>query len=283
MWYTVLITLILDVGGLLLIYALLRDRVRRAASSDAHIAEIRDEVSRLLVELNRTTDRNIALIEDRIASLNELLSSADKKIGLLRRETEKHDVGTQIYSRLAEGRSRVSGAQGQVSRPRSGREESAQHPREREEMAPVTAVGESGAFAEVGGMPQPRQERDQMPPGAAGEVVAGGGASPLAVELSEVPENRPGGSSLRESQRRGQMPQPRQERDQMPPPRQERDRMPPGAAAGGAAAGKPPDLQQRVVMLHNAGFAASLIAGRVGVPLGEVELIIALQERKGRA
>ena len=276
MWYTVLITLILDVGGLLLIYALLRDRVRRAASSDAHIAEIRDEVSRLLVELNRTTDRNIALIEDRIASLNELLSSADKKIGLLRRETEKHDVGTQIYSRLAEGRSRVSGAQGQVSRPRSGREESAQHPREREEMAPVTAVGESGAFAEVGGMPQPRQERDQMPPAAAGEVVAGGGAPPLAVELSEVPENRPGGSSLRESQRR----------DQMPPPRQERDQMPPGAAggaAGGAAAGRPPDLQQRVVMLHNAGFAASLIAGRVGVPLGEVELIIALQERKGRA
>ena len=93
MWYTVLITLVLDVGGLLLIYALLRDRVRRATSRDAHIAEIRDEVSRLLVELNRTTDRNIALIEDRIASLNELLSSADKKIGLLRRETEKHDVG----------------------------------------------------------------------------------------------------------------------------------------------------------------------------------------------
>ena len=193
MWYTVLITLILDVGGLLLIYVLLRDRVRRAASRDAQIAEIRDEVSRLLVELNRTTDRNIALIEDRIASLNELLSSADKKIGLLRRETEKHDVGTQIYSRLSEGRSRATGAQAAKSPPR----------REREEPA-----------------------------------------------------------------------QPRQERDEMPPPRQERE---------GVAAGKPPDIQQRVVMLHNAGFAASLIASRVGVPLGEVELIIALQQRKGRA
>ena len=191
MWYTVLITLILDVGGLLLIYVLLRDRVRRAASRDAQIAEIRDEVSRLLVELNRTTDRNIALIEDRIASLNELLSSADKKIGLLRRETEKHDVGTQIYSRLSEGRSRATGAQAAKSPPR----------REREEPA------------------QPRQERDEMPPGV----------------------------------------------------------------AVGVAAGKPPDIQQRVVMLHNAGFAASLIASRVGVPLGEVELIIALQQRKGRA
>ena len=252
MWYTVFISVILDVGGLLLIYALLRDRVRRVASSDAHIAEIRDEVSRLLVELNRTTDRNIALIEDRIASLNELLSSADKKIGLLRRETEKHDVGTQIYSRLAEGRSRVSAAQAPVFRPRE-REESMEETREREEM------------------PQPRQERDQMPPRAAAGVAARG-APPLAVELSDLPENRPASTSLGESQGRDQIRRPRQERDQMPP-----------GAAGGAAAAKPPDLQQRVVMLHNAGFAASLIASRVGVPLGEVELIIALQERKGRA
>src|SRR5208337_3224345 len=153
MWYTVLITLMLDIGGLLLIYVLLRDRVRRAASSDAHIAEIRDEVSRLLVELNRTTDRNIALIEDRIASLNELLSSADKKIGLLRRETEKHDVGTQIYSRLAEGRSRVSGAQHQRSPLRREGEEAAQPSGGRERL------------------PQPRQERTMaaagMPPGGA--------------------------------------------------------------------------------------------------------------------
>jgi hypothetical protein len=260
MWYTVLITLILDIGGLLLIYVLLRDRVRRAASSDAHIAEIRDEVSRLLVELNRTTDRNIALIEDRIGSLNELLSSADKKIGLLRRETEKHDVGTQIYSRLAEGRSRVSGAQAQISRSRREREESAQPSRERQEMAQEAAVEEAGAVAAgmpqgvAAGMPQPRQEREGVAAGMPPGVAAGGGAPPLAVELSDGPENRIGRNNLRESQ--------------------EPDR---------AAAGKPPDLQQRVVMLHNAGFAASLIASRVGVPLGEVELIIALQERKGRA
>jgi hypothetical protein len=106
MWYTILITLVVDIGGLVLIYALLRDRVRRATTADSQIAEIREEVSRLLVELNQTTDRNIALLEDKIASLNGELATADKKIGLLRREIEKHDVGTQIYSRLAEGRPR---------------------------------------------------------------------------------------------------------------------------------------------------------------------------------
>lgn len=251
MWYTVLITLILDIGGLLLIYVLLRDRVRRAASRNAQISEIRDEVSRLLVELNRTTDRNIALIEDRIASLNGLLSSADKKIGLLRRETEKHDVGTQIYSRLAEGRSRATGAQAPMSQLRQEREETAPAaalPRQAREGMPP-AVPAAVPLAVAAGVPQPRQERDEMPPG----VAAGRGASALSVELSDGPENRMGRGNLQEGQGRED------------------------------AAAKPPDLQQRVVMLHNAGFAASLIAGRVGVPLGEVELIIALQERKGRA
>src|SRR5208337_2590276 len=104
MWYTIMITLVVDVGGLVLVYMLLRDRVRRAASAESRISEIREEVSRLLVELNQATDRNIALMEDKITVLNDAISTADKKIGLLRRETEKHDVGSQIYSRLAEGR-----------------------------------------------------------------------------------------------------------------------------------------------------------------------------------
>jgi hypothetical protein len=233
MWYTVLITLVLDIGGLLLIYVLLRDRVRRAASANSHIAEIRDEVSRLLVELNQTTDRNIALMEDKIASLNELLSAADKKLGLIRRETEKHDVGTQVYSRLVEGRSRGTSAQAQT----------------------------------IAKMPQPRQEREAvaagMPPAVAAETPQAPGAqSPLAVELSERPENRTG--------RAASTAQPRQKREGVAAG------MPPSVAADSA------DLQQRVMMLHKAGFAASLIAGRVGIPLGEVELIIALEQRKGQ-
>ncbi len=269
MWYTVLITTILDIGGLLLIYALLRDRVRRAASSDAHVAEIRDEVSRLLVELNRTTDRNIALIEDRIASLNELLSGADKKIGLLRREIEKHDVGTQIYDRLAEGRSRVSGTQAQATRSRREMEKTSLPSPERLEAPPEVAADEAEAMTAAAAA------------GTRARQAAHGGP-PLAVELSDRPENRIGHSGPKAPEWREDEPEPLQEQGQMPQPRQERERAT-GKVAAGAAAGKPPDLQQRVLMLHNAGFAASLIASRVGVPLGEVELIIALQERKGRA
>jgi hypothetical protein len=205
MWYTILIMLVVDLGGLLLVYVLLRDRVRRATNVNSQIAEVRDEMSRLVVDLNQTTDRNIALIEDRIASLNELLSAADKKIGLLSREIEKHDLGTRMYSRLAEGRpSRAAGAASTRSAGPVG--------------APIMMP------AEPAGM---RGAAERAAPSA---EVAAEGKPPLSVELSEKP-----------------------------------------------------DLHQRVMMLHRAGFAPPLIASRVGAPLGEVELIISLERRKGQA
>ncbi|MGA2380332.1 MAG: hypothetical protein ABSG85_13610 [Spirochaetia bacterium] len=198
MWYTILITLAVDFGGLVLVYLLLRDRVRRATSAESRISEIREEVSRLLVELNQATDRNIALMEDKITALNEAISTADKKIGLLRRETEKHDVGSQIYSRLAEGR----------------------HHRAATAAAPAAA--------------------ESAPP-----------ALPLAVELSE---QNPRGTAARME-------------------------VSVDTVRGAAAH----DVRQRVMMLYRAGFSPSLIASRVGAPVGEVELIISLEQRKGQA
>ena len=243
MWYTILILLALDIGGLLLVYVLLRDRVRRATTANAQISEIRDEMSRLVVDLNQTTDRNIALIEDRIASLNELLSAADKKIGLLHREIEKHDVGTQVYSRLVEGRP--------MRGPPSGQELPRAH---------AQAAG-AGQGAQAPGVAAQEPRGGQEPQGAGGAALARGqepqrgkGAAqlpPLSVELSDM-SHRPGPAGT------------------------------PGTQGGQEPQGAP-DLQQRVLMLHRAGFAASLIASRVGAPLGEIELIISLEQRKGRA
>jgi hypothetical protein len=225
MWYTVLITLVVDVGGLLLVYVVLRDRLQRAMTVQSQIAEIREEVSRLLVELNQTTDRNVALMEDKISSLNEALSTADKKIGLLHREIEKHDVGSQIYSRLAEGRARPPAAL-------PGRPEAGEQPRQ------------GRLQQEPPGEPVPR-------PANEGRTAAVPKAMPsLAVELSEKPEA----------------------------PGERRDASPAEERKTGAE----PDLRERVMMLHRAGFSLSLIASRVGAPLGEVELIVSLEQRKGQ-
>jgi DNA-binding NarL/FixJ family response regulator len=91
-------------GGYLAVYLLLKRKLARALSAAAILGEVREEVNRILVELNQTTNRNITLIEDRIRSLNELLGKADKRLALLAREAEKQDLAARLYSELSSRR-----------------------------------------------------------------------------------------------------------------------------------------------------------------------------------
>ncbi len=207
----ILVTCAVNILGSLVVYLLLKERIRRTASAAAQLQEVREEVNRLVVELNQTTDRNIALIEDRISSLTELLYKSDKKVTLLRRETEKHEVGSMVYSRIAEGRPARTG-------PTPLSEE-------------VRAGVEGARIAE-----QARGQEPAEP--AAPETVPAFDAAPradtLKVELADAPAQKTTHQ----------------------------------------------DLRERVVSLYRAGFSAALIASRVGAPLGEVELIIALEHQR---
>ncbi len=88
-------------AGYAVIYFLLKKKIARTLSAAAVLREVREEVNRILVELNQTTHRNVTLIEDRIAALSELLARADKKIALVRREEEKKELADKLYSQLA--------------------------------------------------------------------------------------------------------------------------------------------------------------------------------------
>lgn len=88
-------------GGYVLVYLLLKKKIAKSLDAAAILDQVRDEVGRIVVELNQTTNRNITLIEDRINALSELLSKADKKIALIRREAEKQEIGARLYSELA--------------------------------------------------------------------------------------------------------------------------------------------------------------------------------------
>jgi hypothetical protein len=256
MWYTILITLVVDFGGLLLVYMLLRDRVRRAASSESRIAEIRDEVSRLLVELNQATDRNIALMEDKISVLNEAISTADKKIGLLRRETEKHDVGSQIYSRLAEGRHRRAAPHAPAAATNS----------------PV-AEGHPPAAVVVAAPAAPESAEYRTAEGGFGTAEGGFGTAEGGFGTAE------GGFGTAEANPPGTPAGGFRDADPTPPTPPLSVELSEQNTRSAAA----PDARQRVMMLYRAGFSPSLIASRVGAPLGEVELMIALEQRKGQA
>ena len=74
----VIAVLALQVAGFVALYVLLRRAVMRRISARDMVPELRSEVAALIAELNGTTERNVALLEDGIGRLQELLRSADR-------------------------------------------------------------------------------------------------------------------------------------------------------------------------------------------------------------
>jgi len=75
--------------------------VRRELSAKKQLAEIRDEVDGLILELNLTTERNIGLLENKVLSLNAIFEKADQKMILMNREVSKTDKAKEVYTQLA--------------------------------------------------------------------------------------------------------------------------------------------------------------------------------------
>ncbi len=78
----------------------LKIRVDRVVSGEEWIRKIRDEVDELVLEMNQTAERNVALLENRVTVLKELLDQADSKLQIMQKESEKSDLSRQVYSHL---------------------------------------------------------------------------------------------------------------------------------------------------------------------------------------
>ncbi|MFW6313804.1 MAG: hypothetical protein ACOC2N_07960, partial [Spirochaetota bacterium] len=102
-WISVAITVILVVVA----YLVLNRNIRTRTSQQTALDEIKREVGAIITELNSTTERNIELIEDRIASLERLIEQADKRVGVLRRDLATRSGESGTYTRL--GRSPSQG------------------------------------------------------------------------------------------------------------------------------------------------------------------------------
>ena len=94
----------LVIAGYFIVYLILKAKLNKSVDPKAILESIREEVDRIIVELNSTTARNITLLEDKVRDLSALLEKADKKIGILKREIEKHELSGKVYSELAEKR-----------------------------------------------------------------------------------------------------------------------------------------------------------------------------------
>ncbi len=94
------ILIAVNIAGLFAIFFFLKMKIRKTLEIDGLLAEARKEVRLLSIEMNETTDRNVTLVEDRLASLRELLAEADRRMGVFQRETGKRQDERELYSRL---------------------------------------------------------------------------------------------------------------------------------------------------------------------------------------
>ena len=102
----------LTVTGFIVVFLFLRRRIDKMVNPRLILDEIRVEVDKIILQLNNITDRNISLIEDKIHTLEELITRADKKIMLLERETEKYHMSKDYTSILRKGAKTVVGKPG---------------------------------------------------------------------------------------------------------------------------------------------------------------------------
>ncbi len=77
-------------------------RLLRTKYSDNHLKELRKEVNLLVTDIDRAAERDIALLENRINNLRELIDEAEKKITLAKSVEENRKKGKAVLDELSE-------------------------------------------------------------------------------------------------------------------------------------------------------------------------------------
>jgi hypothetical protein len=99
-------TLLLGLNALALIgmYLFFKNRIDKRIEAERLLDNLRNDAGRIVAELiqdlNRITDRNITLMEDKVGELQKILDIADKRILLMRKEVKKEETVDRVYSEL---------------------------------------------------------------------------------------------------------------------------------------------------------------------------------------
>jgi len=94
-------------------------RFKKRFSPEIMLADIKREVDKLLIEINRTVDRDITLVESRLSDLRVLTESADARLRLLEKEKSDREREQRVLKKLAETKPPVQKYQAPPSSARS--------------------------------------------------------------------------------------------------------------------------------------------------------------------
>jgi hypothetical protein len=81
-----------------------RRYIDRRIEAERLLDNLRNDAGRivgdLIQDMNRITDRNITLIEDKLGDLQRILDAADRRIGLMKKEVKKEEAADRVYANI---------------------------------------------------------------------------------------------------------------------------------------------------------------------------------------
>ena len=106
--YPALVLSVISLALCVLLFLYFRWYIKRRSAADELLAEYRTEVQRLLADIDFATERNLVLLEDKIAALKKLLEETDSRISVYTTELERSRSGAALYTKLGqESRSQI--------------------------------------------------------------------------------------------------------------------------------------------------------------------------------
>lgn len=76
-------------------------RFKKTFSPHVLLGDLKAEVDKLLIEINRTADQDITLVESRVADLKKLIEQADRRLLLLERTENSRQRERRIMEKLS--------------------------------------------------------------------------------------------------------------------------------------------------------------------------------------
>jgi len=238
------VLLAIEILGLASIWLLLKARVRKTLELDSLLSDARKEVRALSIELNETADRNITLIEDRLEALRGILSEADRRMGVMKRELGSRAAEKEVYEKLSR------------SRPVLRRDSTAPMTRENAYEPDIVANRTEGRDA-------------ANRPGLGAAAATGTMATDQIIARPVVDEAANGNASV-----------PRSATIDEAPIRLELGRRAPEILRSRESVVPPKSLRESTVELYRKGFSAEVIAAKLGATLAEIDLLVSLEENR---
>ena len=84
----------------LILWIFLFRKFKKQFSSDAILENIRLEIDKLLTEINRETDRDLTLVDGKIAELKKVMEDAERRINLAITEENKKQNEKKVLSSI---------------------------------------------------------------------------------------------------------------------------------------------------------------------------------------